>query len=109
MSRKIRDDQCHRCGAPILTGYDGDVAGLFAQLEATPVKASVEAWLMLAGWDTYWLGRGGIVNRSHWHIAANSVDAIHVDHRCGHSVPHRWQIPPPPAPHAAIDPASVPF
>jgi len=109
MSRKILADQCHRCGAPLLTGHDSDSAGLLVRLEATGVKAGVEAWLILCGWETYWLGRGGIVNRSHWHIAANSVDELHVDHRCGHAVPEAWQIPPPPRQLAVADPTVPPF
>lgn len=109
MTRKIRTDACHRCRTPILTGYDGDTGGLFAQLEATRVKANVEAWLMLGGWDTYWLSPGGIVNRSHWHISANAVDELHVNHRCGQPVPEAWQIPPPPAQHAAADPTVPPY
>ena len=110
MSRKTLEDSCHRCHAPILTGYDADRAGLFAHLDATPITATVEAWLLIAGWDTYWLnGAGQIAHRSHWHIAANSQPAIHVHHRCGHSVPEAWQIPPPPQKHVVADPTVIPF
>ena len=109
MTRRIREDSCHRCHAPILTGYDSDTGGLWAELEATPVTAQVEAWLILAGWHSYWISRTGIVSRSHWHIAANSVAAIHVDHRCGRPVPEAWQIPPPPRQHVVADPTVIPF
>ena len=110
MSRKTLEGQCHRCGEDILTGYDADRGGLFAVLDDTPVAAAFEAWALIAGWETYWLNSAGqITHRTHWHIAANRQNAIHVDHQCGRHAPEAWQIPPPDAPAAAIDPNVIPF
>lgn len=89
----------HRCGAEVLTGWDGDRAALFVVLDAGLLNVIGEVAALASGRRTYRLWRSGLDRRDRWNIPGHppSLDLpVHAEHRCGEVI-HRDHLLPPPA------------
>lgn len=103
----------HRCGAPVLTGLDADVAGLPVACDVVDLDpASEAAWLVLAGLRTY------TVHEYATGLQLNPRDPLRIGgvrqdrpvvgmHECGRAPPPstawRWR-PPTPLPPDTLPP-----
>lgn len=99
-TRKARAEFCGGCGAVVMVGIDGDLAGSVATCDPTPLSPTGEALALLAGRGTFelrWIGgRYELDRRDAFRIrgspaGTNGIDIL-VRHDCelskDDSLPH---------------------
>lgn len=95
MRRQAQRDLCPTCKAPVLAGYDADVAALGVRVDPDALGPQGEALAQLAGRSTYALARRGrhleLGLRDHWQIAGTPAGTrrpggpqadVVAEHRC---------------------------
>lgn len=106
--------QAHRCGAQVITGWDGERCALFVTLDPSPLTPTGEVAALTAGRATYQMRRGRIDRRDRWNIPGHppSLDLpVIAEHRCDEVIHRQWllDIPPAPAPAILVPDEEIPF
>lgn len=91
IGRRAQARGCNRCRGRIITGWDGDVCALIAEVDPTPLSTLGEALAQLQGRRTYTLasegGRLVLNDRTPGRIGHRPAGTGHFDvmpeHRCG--------------------------
>lgn len=103
--------RCPRCGAPVLSGLDDDIAARTARADPTPIDRMGEALAVLTGRGTFDLavfdGKRQLWRRDQWHIAGKRKWPVLAEHRCGASLAEHAEPLPARARH--VIPAEPPF
>jgi len=97
-ARAAQKRTCKKCGAPVITGLDADIAALKVQIDPVPIDSVGEALAVLVGRGTYELHRARhgheLHRRYEWNIGAPRRRPVYPEHRCGqpltHHADHTW-------------------
>lgn len=98
----------HRCGVPVLSGWDADRCALFVTLEPRLLSPLGEVEALRAGRRTYHVRAGRPSRRDRWNIPGRPP-SLHLpvvtEHRCDEVIHRAWllELPPAPAPSILTD------
>jgi len=103
MSRSCNPHQCHKCGAHIRSGLDGDALAFVARVDDEPLTRQGELLAILNGRKTYSLEGQRLYRRDLHHIK-KAAEVVHATHRCWEPMPVGWTKPPAPTNHVPENP-----
>jgi hypothetical protein len=87
--RSAKSTICRKCGTPVLTGPDHDIAAIVVTVDVTPVDPDTELVAVRSGIRSFTArsAKGGIQlwYRDTWHRTP-SANPVHLEHRCTYKV-----------------------